>query len=150
MISRLSQPAEFPRTSPQTIAKPAALISPTPGRSSPASPPKLSSIFLSTSGIAARPIGTLSQKIHVQSIPSAIAPPTSGPSATAIPVTALNRPIAVPRFSGGNAALSRVRPSVSSSAAPAPWTARAAIRKPTLGASALAADAAANRPSPIA
>ena len=34
-------------------------------------------------------------------MPSAIAPPTSGPSATAIPVTALNRPIAAPRFSGG-------------------------------------------------
>ena len=83
-------------------------------------------------------------------MPSAIAPPTSGPLATAIPVTALNRPIAAPLRSGGNAALSSARPSVSTSAAPAPWTARAAISQPTLGASALAADAPANRPSPIA
>ena len=83
-------------------------------------------------------------------MPSAIAPPTSGPSATAIPVTALNRPIAAPRFSGGKAAVSSVSPSVSTSAAPAPWAARAATRKPTLGASAAAAEAAANRPNPIA
>jgi hypothetical protein len=62
----------------------------------------------------------LSQKIHVQSMPSAIAPPTSGPSATAIPVTALNRPIAAPRFSGGKAAVKSVSPSVNTSAAPAP------------------------------
>jgi hypothetical protein len=65
-------------------------------------------------------------------------------------VTALNRPIAAPRFSGGKAAVTSVSPSVSTSAAPAPWTARAAISTPTLGASALAADAAANSPNPIA
>ena len=150
MISRLPQPAEFPRTSPQTIAKAAPLISARPGRSRLVSLPKLSSSRLSTNGIAARAIGTLSQKIHCQSMPSAIAPPTSGPIATAIPVTALNRPIAAPRFSGGKAALRSARPSVITRAAPAPWTARAAIRKPTLGARALAADAAANRPNPIA
>ena len=118
--------------------------------SRPVSPPKLSSIRVRTNGIATRPIGTLSQKIHSQSMPSTIAPPTSGPIATEIPVTALNRPIAAPRFSGGKAALSSARPSVSSSAAPAPWTARAAISHPTPGASAQAADAAANRPSPPA
>ena len=83
--SRLSQPAAFPRTSAQTIAKAAALISVRPARSRVVSPPKLSSIRLSTNGIAVRPIGTLSQKIQVQSMPSAIAPPTSGPAATAIP-----------------------------------------------------------------
>ena len=103
---------ELPRTSPQTIPKAAALISARPGRSRPVSPPKLSSILARTSGIAATPIGTLSQKIHSQSMPSTIAPPTSGPMATEIPVTALNRPIAALR-SGGKAALSSVRPSVS-------------------------------------
>ena len=114
------------------------------------SPPKLSSIRLRTSGIAARPIGTLIQKIHSQAIPSTIAPPTSGPRATEIPVIALKRPIAAPRFSGGKAALRRARPRVSTSAAPAPWTARAAISQPTSGASAQAADAAANSPRPPA
>src|SRR3954454_10899429 len=69
-------------------------------------------------------------------MPCAIAPPTSGPNATPIPVTALNRPIAAPRLSGGKAAVSSVSPSVSTSAAPAPWAARAATRKPTPGASA--------------
>src|SRR3954447_6255783 len=53
-------------------------------------------------------------------MPSAIAPPTRGPSATAIAVPALNRPIAAPRFSGGKAAVKSVSPSVSTSAAPAP------------------------------
>ena len=39
MISTLSQPAELPRTSPQTSPKPAALISARPGMSRPVSPP---------------------------------------------------------------------------------------------------------------
>ena len=64
-------------------------------------------------------------------------------------MTALNRPIACPLRSGGKAALSSARPSVSTSAAPDPWSARAAISQPTLGASALAADAAANRANPM-
>ena len=38
------------------------------------------------SGTAANPIGTLSQKIHSQSMPSATAPPISGPATTASPV----------------------------------------------------------------
>jgi len=67
--------------------------------------PKLSFIRVSTSGIASSPIGTLTQKIQSQLIPSTMAPPTSGPLATATPVIALKIPIAAPRFSGGNAAL---------------------------------------------
>src|SRR5262249_55911423 len=102
----------------------------------------------STSGIARRPIGTLSQKIHCQSMPCTIAPPTIGPSATAMPVTALNMPIAVPRFSGGKAAVSSASASGRMNAAPAPCTARAAIRKPTFVLRAHAADASENRPSP--
>jgi hypothetical protein len=102
----------------------------------------------STSGIASRPIGTLSQKIHCQAMPCTIAPPTMGPSATAMPVTALNMPIAVPRFSGGKAAVSSASASGRMNAAPAPCTARAAIRKPTSVLSAHAADASENRPSP--
>jgi hypothetical protein len=118
--------------------------------SSALSGPKLSSILRSTNGIEISAIGTLIQKIHCQARPSTIAPPTSGPLATARPVMALNTPIAAPRFSGGNAALSSVSPSGMMSAEPAPWSARAAISVPTSGASALAADAAAKRPSPRA
>ena len=99
------------------------------------SAPWLSRIFASTSGIAASPIGTFTQKIHCQSMPSTTAPPTSGPLATAMPVIALKIPIAAPRL-GGNAALSSARPSGRISAAPAPCSARAAISTPTFGASA--------------
>ena len=140
----------FARTSAQTIARAPALTRARPRRSSPVSEPYPSRSFASTSGAAASPIGTLIQKIHSQSIPSTTAPPTSGPSATAIPVTALNMPIAAPRRSGGNAAESRAKPSGRTSAAPAPWIARAAISTPTLGASAQAAEASANRTRPAA
>ena len=60
--------------------------------------PKLSRMRASASGAATRPIGTLIQKIQVQSSPLTTAPPTISRLATAIPVTALNKPIAVPRF----------------------------------------------------
>ena len=118
--------------------------------SSAVSGPKLSFIRASTSGTATSPIGTLSQKIHSHARPSTTAPPTSGPLATASPVIALKIPIAAPRRSGGNAALRSASPSGIRSAAPAPWTARAAISEPASGASAQAADAAANSPRPTA
>ena len=51
------------------------------------------------------PSGTLSQKIHSQAMPSVTAPPTSGPLATARPVTAKKIPSAEPRRSGGKAEL---------------------------------------------
>ena len=147
--SGLSQPALLPRTSPQTSPSAAPVTSARPGRSIDRSPPKLSCIRANTNGSATRPIGTLSQKIHSQLMPWTTAPPTSGPSATDTPVIALKMPIAAPRFAGGNAALSSASPSGISSAAPAPWTARAAISQPTSGASAQAADAAVKRPRPI-
>jgi len=96
------------------------------------------------------PIGTLTQKIHCHSSPCTIAPLTIGPSATAIPVTALNMPIAVPRLSGGKAAVSSASASGRMNAAPAPWIARAAISMPTLELSAQAAEAAENSASPAA
>jgi hypothetical protein len=92
----------------------------------------------------------LIQKIHCQLIPWVIAPPTTGPPSTARPVIPLNRPIAHARRSGGNASVRIAIESGITSAAPAPCTARIAIRKPTLGASAQAADAAQNRARPAA
>jgi hypothetical protein len=110
--------------------------------------PKVSSRRVSVSAIVAAAIGTLSQKIHSQAMPSEIAPPTTGPLSTARPVTPLKIPSALARLSGGKAALSCVRASGITSAAPAPCTPRAAISQPGSGASAHAADAAANRVSP--
>ena len=54
------------------------------------------------------PMGTLIQKIQCQLRPSTMAPPTSGPRATARPPTAPQAPSATPRRSAGTAALSRV------------------------------------------
>ena len=122
----------------------------TPGTSSRLSGTRVSGISRSASGAATRPTGTLSQKIHCQASPSTIAPPTSGPQATAIPVTALNRPSAAPRRSGGNAAVSSAMPSVRSTAAPAPCATRMATRAPTLPDTAQPAEARANSTSPPA
>ena len=98
--------------------------------------------------MATSPIGTLTQKIHGQARPSATAPPTTGPAIRASPVTPLKSPRAFPRSSRGNAALRSAIASGITRAAPAPWTARAAINHPALLASAHAADAAMNTPRP--
>jgi hypothetical protein len=82
------------------------------------------------------PIGTLIQKIHCQAMPSVTAPPSSGPPTTESPVKAVKRPRAPPRFSGGNALVSSATASGMTSAAPAPWIARAAMSSPVSGASA--------------
>ena len=58
-------------------------------------------------------------------------------------------PIAVPRFSAGNASLIRVSETGSTMAAPAPCTARAAISAPALLAVAHAMDAAVNNARPV-
>ena len=73
------------------------------------------------------PIGTLSQKIHCQEIPSTTAPPTSGPKAIARPPIPPQAPSARPRFSAGTAALRSVRVSGITIAPPSPWAARARL-----------------------
>ena len=148
--SRLLHPALLPRTRPHTIPSAAAVTSTSPGPSSPARGPKLSSMRPRTSGIAASPIGTLSQKIHCQARVSVIAPPNTGPATTARPVIAPNSPSAHARRSGGKAALSSASDSGAITAAPAPWTARAVISQPMFVASAHAADAATNSSRPAA
>ena len=150
ITSKLAHPAEFPRTSPQTTPNAAVVTRTSPGTSIGVFSPNCSFIRASASGIAIAPIGTLIQKIHSQLMPWTTAPPMNGPLATARPVIALKTPIAAPRFSVGKAPLRSARPSGMTSAAPAPWTARAAISKPMLGASAQAAEAAENSASPAA
>ena len=83
-------------------------------------------------------------------MPCATAPPTTGPAATASPVTAVKMPMAQARRCGGNPADSSANASGRTSAPPAPCTALAAIRAPALGASAHAAEAAVNNPRPAA
>ena len=62
----------------------------------------------------------------------------------------LKIPSARARSFAGYAALRSVSPSGITSAAPAPWMARAAISEPTFGASAQAAEASEKSPSPAA
>ena len=92
--------------------------------------PWLSSRRTAASGTSASPIGTLIQKIQCHEASWIIAPPTSGPSATAMPLIPDQTPIAMPRRSGGNASASSVSVSGVAIAAPTPWTARAAISRP--------------------
>ena len=67
----------------------APLTSAIPGTSKRARGPWLSGTRVSTSGIAASPIGALIQKIHCQARPWVTAPPTTGPPSTARPVMPL-------------------------------------------------------------
>ena len=124
------------------------LASTSPGQSSRVAVPLLSVSLVRANGSSATPIGTFTQKIHCQDAPSTIAPPTSGPTATASPPTAPQAPSTRPRRSGGTAADSKVRVSGISIAAPTPCTARAATSQPIPGASAAAADPAVNTASP--
>ena len=92
------------------------------------------------SGIATSPIGTLTQKIHCQARPSAIAPPTSGPIAIARPAMPPHAPSATARRSRGTAADRIVRLSGVRIAPPRPWMARATIRTLTFDDSAAIAE----------
>ena len=148
-ISRLSHPWPFPRTRPQTIPNSPALASATPGRSRRPAGPRLSSSRRSASGTRTRPIGTFSQKIHCQAMPSTTAPPTSGPNAIARPPIPPQAPRASARRSGATAALSSVSVSGITIAPPSPCAARAAFSASTDGASAAPTDPRVKIPSPI-
>ena len=62
-----------------------------------------------------------------------IRPPTSGPIASAIAETPTQMPIAVPRWRGGKVTVMIESVAGFISAAPTPWTTRAAISMPALG-----------------
>ncbi len=96
------------------------------------------------------PIGTLIQKIQCQEMPSTIAPPITGPAATASPEMPDQMPMANPRLPGGKASARRVRDSGSTGAAPRPCSARKKMSHSMLGASAQPADARAKMTRPTA
>ena len=88
------------------------------------------------------------KKIQFQLICSVITPPTSGPIASASAETPAQMPIAIPRCRGGKVAVMIESVAGFISADPAPCTTRAPIRKPALGASPHASEAAVKITSP--
>ena len=94
------------------------------------------------------PTGTLMKKIQFQFRFSTIRPPPSGPIASASADTPAQIPIACPRCFGGKVATMMESDAGFMSAAPAPCTARAPIRKPALGASPQASEESVKIASP--
>ena len=69
-----------------------------PAQSTPvASGSRDSTTWVMVTNTAAAPIGMLRKKIHSHPIAEVMTPPTTGPTATAAPVTAPKTPKAVPR-----------------------------------------------------
>ena len=120
------QPTVFVRTTPRTMPRSPKPLRRRPTRSSLSWGPVVSFRCLKASGIVTMPIGTFSQKIHCQLMPSTIAPPTTGPIATARPAMPPHAPRIAPRFSLGAASARIVSVSGVTIAAPTPWSARAA------------------------
>src|SRR4249919_1520675 len=84
--------------------------------------------------------GMLSAKIQRHVSWSTIQPPASGPRIAAIPPQAVHDPIAAPRYLGPKAATMIASEDGVTSAAAAPWKARAAMSTPIVGASAHATE----------
>ncbi len=87
-----------------------------------------SSMKAKAARIPITPIGMLMKKIQFQLMCSVIRPPTSGPIARASAETPAQMPIAVPRSCGGKVTVMIESVAGFISAAPSPWTTRAAIR----------------------
>ena len=80
------------------------------------------------------------KKIQFQLMRSVITPPTSGPIASASAEIPAQMPIAVPRWRGGKVTVMIERVAGFISAAPSPWTTRAAISRFALPARPQASD----------
>ena len=93
--------------------------------------------------------GRLMKKISRQDTAPISQPPRNGPIAVATPPSPDQAPMAFERSSGANDAWRIDRLPGVSSAAPAPCSARAAIRNPAFGARPQASDASANQTVPI-
>ena len=125
-LRRSSSRPALPRTRPQTMPSRPVLASARPGQVEAAlGALRLLELRASASGASTSPIGTLSQKIQFHETPLTIAPPTSGPSATARPPMPPQMPSASPRRSAGTAAERIVSVSGVTIAPPTPWSARA-------------------------
>ena len=122
------QPYVFASISPYVRAKrPSAEVA-SPGRSSRTCVSSFDSVISSRlATIATMPTGMFTKKIQFQLRCSVSRPPTSGPIARASAAVPAQIPIAVPRSRGGNVAAMIESVAGFISAAPAPWTTRAAI-----------------------
>jgi hypothetical protein len=105
-------------------------------------------MYVST--MAAMPIGTLSANTDCQPIPSVSAPPTSGPIATATPIVAPYKPVAIPSSLPLNSWAIRASETANMTAPPMPCTARARLSQVGSGASAATPDATVKIPRPHA
>ena len=97
-----------------------APLSRSPGTSRLELRPRLSARVRAANGTSIAPTGTLIQKIQCQSSAEITAPPTSGPSATAVPLIPDQTPSAMPRRSAENVSARRVSVSGVTIAAPTP------------------------------
>ena len=96
------------------------------------------------------PIGRFTKKIHRHESQLVSAPPSTGPMATAMPVTAPNTPNATPRSRGGNASASSASDVANMIAPPMPWNARESVRNVGSPASPHSADPIVNTTIPTA
>ena len=128
MVVELPQPKSLPRTSAKTSRKRLTenVTKPTQSiwrdrRSSDLA------IWVNVMRTAMTPMGTFTKKIQRQPMPLVIAPPMSGPMATAPPITAPYTPKAVPRSRPVNAAAIKANEVANMMAPPTPCTARARL-----------------------
>ena len=98
---------------------------------------------------AMMPIGTFTKKIHRQDRPEVRMPPSSGPIATARPVTAPQTPNATPRSLPRKASASSASDTANMMAPPTPCTARDSWSISGLTAKPHSTDAQVNTTSPI-
>jgi hypothetical protein len=109
-----------------------------------------SSIRSSVAATAAMPIGTLTKKIQRQPRPLVITPPSTGPIATAIPVTAPKTPNATPRSAPRNACAISASEVENMIAPPMPWKARESDSMTGLAATPHSSEPAVKTAMPIA
>ena len=121
------QPWDCPSCSPKTIANIPAPDSSTPSTSNRCAVVVSAGTRQNANARPATPTGTLTKKIHCQPRLSTSTPPASGPTRVATPAVAPHTLIATPRRSGGKIRVIVDRVCGVSSAAPTPWTTRAAI-----------------------
>ena len=99
--------------------------------------------------IVTRISGTLTRKMARQENASTSAPPPAGPITVAMPVQAVQVPTARPRSAPSKVA-ARIASEPGTRSAPArPWSPRAAIRKPLLGAMPQRTEVMPKRPRPM-
>ena len=134
MIAGLPQPKRGCSISAKTIPARPSAQSPAPRKSTRRGTVGASGVAARASSSVTSTSGTLIAKIQRHDAWSTITPPASGPTIIAIPLQAVQEPIASPRSRSENAATMIASELGVSSAPAAPCSARAAISVSTVGA----------------